>query len=423
MAHQKYPTYKNSGIEWLGEIPEHWEVRKLKYSLTIKNGSDYKHIVADKGFPVIGSGGQFAYATDYLYDGEVVLLGRKGTIDKPLYFSGKFWAVDTMFFAICKSNNNTKFHYYLATQIPFKLYSTSTALPSMTQSDLKDHYISLPPKPEQTAIANFLDEKLEKINRFIAKKKQLIALLQEQKAAIINDAVTKGLDKTVAMKDSGIEWLGEIPEGWEVRKLKHLMNYFKGFAFKSSDFVDSGFPIIKVSSIKKGIIKKVDTFIAPNNQRSEFENVRLSIGDIVITTVGSKPEIVNSSVGQIGIIDHKYENAYLNQNTVCLRPLQNIIEPKFSKYFLSSRYIRSTFDSISLCIVNQAYLIVGTILNIKIYLPPLTEQKAIVAYIETETQKIDHTIATIKKELDLVAEYKTALIAEAVTGKICLVKK
>src|SRR5690606_34653849 len=209
---QPYPKYKNSNIPWLGEIPEHWEVRKLKYSLQINNGADYKHIQSDNGYPVIGSGGQFAFAKDFMFDGEVVFLGRKGTIDKPLYFKGKFWAVDTMFYANGKNGNNVKFHYYISTQIPFKLYSTSTALPSMTQSDLKEHYFACPSIQEQTAIARFLDYKLAKINRFIRKKKQLIKLLNEQKAAIINQAVTKGLDPNVKMKDSGIEWLEEIPE-------------------------------------------------------------------------------------------------------------------------------------------------------------------------------------------------------------------
>src|SRR5690606_23245604 len=193
-------------------------------------------IQSDNGYPVIGSGGQFAFAKDFMFDGEVVFLGRKGTIDKPLYFKGKFWAVDTMFYANGKNGNNVKFHYYISTQIPFKLYSTSTALPSMTQSDLKEHYFACPSIQEQTAIARFLDYKLAKINRFIQKKKQLIKLLNEQKAAIINQAVTKGLDPNAKMKDSGIEWLGEIPEHWEVIKNKYLNEINMGQSPSSDDY-------------------------------------------------------------------------------------------------------------------------------------------------------------------------------------------
>src|SRR5690606_31743745 len=131
------PT-QDSGIEWIGEIPAHWEVKRLKHLMRINNGLDYKHVQVDEGYPVIGSGGQFAYASRYLYDGEVLFLGRKGTIDKPLYYKGKFWTVDTMFYCVVNEKSLTKYLYYFSTTIPFKYYSTATALPSMTQSDLNN---------------------------------------------------------------------------------------------------------------------------------------------------------------------------------------------------------------------------------------------------------------------------------------------
>lgn len=181
---------KDSGVEWIGEIPEHWEVKKLKYCLTINNGSDYKHIQTNEGYPVIGSGGQFAYASEYMYDGEVLFLGRKGTIDKPLYFVGKFWAVDTMFYAVCKSNSFCKYLYYVSTTIPFKLYSTATALPSMTQSDLNNHKIILPSKEEQKEIVEYIETATTKIDTAISLKEQEIEKLKEYKMSLINDVVT-----------------------------------------------------------------------------------------------------------------------------------------------------------------------------------------------------------------------------------------
>ena len=105
---------KDSGVEWIGEIPEYWEVKKLKYLLRIKNGQEYKNVVAEEGFPVFGSGGVFAFASQYLYDGEALLLGRKGTIDKPLYVNEKFWTVDTMFYAIVKKAYSTRYLYFLS---------------------------------------------------------------------------------------------------------------------------------------------------------------------------------------------------------------------------------------------------------------------------------------------------------------------
>lgn len=181
---------KVSGVEWIGEIPEHWEVKKMKYVLNINNGSDYKHIQTDTGYPVIGSGGQFAYASEYMYDGEVVFLGRKGTIDKPLYFNGKFWAVDTMFYALPKANNNVKFLFFVSTTIPFKLYSTSTALPSMTQSDLNNHVIALPSIDEQQLIVSYIENIDRKISTAISLKEKEIEKLKEYKSVLINEAVS-----------------------------------------------------------------------------------------------------------------------------------------------------------------------------------------------------------------------------------------
>ena len=181
---------KDSGVEWIGEIPEHWEVKRLKYCLNINNGRDYKHIQTDEGYPVIGSGGQFAYASEYMYDGEVVFLGRKGTIDKPLYFNGKFWAVDTMFYANAKNNNIVKFLFYVATTIPFGYYSTATALPSMTQSDLNNHPISRPPIEEQKEIVEYIESATQKIETAISLKQQEIEKLKEYKSSLINSVVT-----------------------------------------------------------------------------------------------------------------------------------------------------------------------------------------------------------------------------------------
>lgn len=181
---------KDSGVGWIGEIPDGWEVKRLKYLLNINNGADYKHIQTDAGYPVIGSGGQFAYASDYMYEGEVVFFGRKGTIDKPLYFNGKFWAVDTMFYAIPKNNNNVRFLYFVATTIPFRFYSTATALPSMTQSNLNNHKIALPTIQEQNIIVEYVEKISTKISTAITLKEQEIEKLKEYKSVLINEVVT-----------------------------------------------------------------------------------------------------------------------------------------------------------------------------------------------------------------------------------------
>jgi len=181
---------KDSGVEWIGEVPEGWEIVPMKYCVRIKNGMDYKHIQTDSGFPVIGSGGQFAYASEYIYDGEVVFFGRKGTVDKPLYYKGKFWVVDTMFYTIPNNKIIAKYLYYQGLTIPYKYYSTSTALPSMTQTDLGNNPICLPPIGEQTEIVEYLDRRCAKIDNAISNCDRKISFLQERKQIIINEVVT-----------------------------------------------------------------------------------------------------------------------------------------------------------------------------------------------------------------------------------------
>ena len=181
---------KDSVVEWIGMIPEHWRSLHLKHCVTINNGCDYKHLETESGIPVIGSGGQFAFVSEAMYTGEALLLGRKGTIDKPMYFNGSFWAVDTMFYATTNKNVNTKFIYYCATTFPFNKISTATALPSMTQTDLYQLPVMLPPLSEQQAIACYLDEKCAKIDAAIENIGKQIDASKRLKRALINEVIT-----------------------------------------------------------------------------------------------------------------------------------------------------------------------------------------------------------------------------------------
>jgi type I restriction enzyme S subunit len=186
---------KDSGVEWLGEVPEHWVIYRLKILAKIKNGQDYKLVESERGYPVIGSGGQFSYSTNFLYNKESVLLGRKGTIDKPLYIKEPFWTVDTMYYTEVYESNHVKYIYYLALTIQFSRYSTNTALPSMTQENLGNYYFSVPKlKIEQTQIAAFLDHETAKIDTLIELQQQQIELLKERRTALISAAVTGKID-------------------------------------------------------------------------------------------------------------------------------------------------------------------------------------------------------------------------------------
>lgn len=185
---------KDSGVPWLGKIPAHWDTKRLKFCLSIQNGRDYKDVQATEGYPVYGSGGRFTFATQYLHDGEAVLLGRKGTIDRPLYVNEAFWTVDTMYYAIPIDGCNGRFAYYCATLIPFNFYSTDTALPSMTQSSLNNHVFAIPPINEQQEIVIHIDEVNRKIDLQVLKVTEVIARLTEYRSALITNAVTGKID-------------------------------------------------------------------------------------------------------------------------------------------------------------------------------------------------------------------------------------
>jgi type I restriction enzyme S subunit len=172
-------SMKESGIEWIGQIPKHWEIKKLKHCFEIFNGKEYSDIEIDEGgYPVLGSGGEFARASKFIYNKPSVF------IDKP------FWSVDTMFFTKMLDNNNAKFMYYVSNCIRFDYYLTSTAVPSMTQKDLGSEIVVCPTLQEQADIANYLDEKCSFIDKTIQEKQQSIETIKNYKNSLIYEYVT-----------------------------------------------------------------------------------------------------------------------------------------------------------------------------------------------------------------------------------------
>ena len=220
-------NFKPSGVEWIGDIPEHWEVRRLKFLARIRNGQDYKEVEAESGYPVMGSGGQFAYSSAFMYEGESVLFGRKGTIDKPLYINGRFWTVDTMFYTEVSKLVSAKFLYFSALSFPFDYYSTKTALPSMTQQDLGNHPVALPPRDEQELIIQYIEEESQLIDQTISRAQREIELMREYRTRLISDVVTGQVDVRNMKCEGGslnedefedieeVEEEIELPEGGE----------------------------------------------------------------------------------------------------------------------------------------------------------------------------------------------------------------
>lgn len=383
---KQYEKYKASGFEWLGNIPEHWSVVPFKRSVSINNGRDYKHIVSDIGFPVIGSGGQFAYASGYMYDGEVVFFGRKGTIDRPLYFHGKFWAVDTIFYAVAYKNSFTKYLYYQALNFPFNLYSTSTALPSMTQTDLGNNPICFPSRKEQQAIARYLDYTVGKVDELIDEKMGLIAKLQEQRKAIINEVVTKGLNHNASMRPSGIDWLGDIPEHWGTSKIKYLAELKSGSNLISEQIDLVGdFPVYGGNGIRG------------------YYSLYSNEGHYVL--IGRQGALC----GNINYANGKF---WATEHAVICYPKCSFQTIWFGELLRSMNLNQYSIASA------QPGLAVERIKNISIPYPDFSEQTEIVNYIESRTAKIDQAITELANQIEKLKEYKTAIISEAVTGKV-----
>ena len=404
-----YPAYKNSGVEWLGEVPEHWVMGSLKNMAQIRNGRDYKEVESSDGeYPVIGSGGQFSNATQYLYEGESVLLGRKGTIDKPLYINGRFWTVDTMFYTEISKEACAKFFYYNSLTIPFGYYSTSTALPSMTQADLLNHPAAIPTKLEQTQIARFLDHETARIDALIEEQQRLIELLKEKRQAVISHAVTKGLDPTVPMKDSGVEWLGEVPAHWVKKRLKNISPFITvGIVVNPSDYVsDEGLPFLYGGEVKEGFIevdkaRKISLEDSKKNRKTMLET-----GDIVTMRVGYPgltavvpPECAGGNCASVMLVKRgKYDSHWL-----CA--------------VMNSRLVRQQVEVVQYGAAQKQFNIADAI-EFWMFEPPREEQTMIAEFIDRQSSVFNALMEESESSMQLLQERRSALISATVTGKI-----
>lgn len=407
MSFPKYEAYKESGVEWLGEVPEHWQMGAFKHMAWIRNGRDYKDVESPEGdYPVIGSGGQFSNATHFLYDGESVLLGRKGTIDKPLYINGRFWTVDTMFYTEVFDQANTKFLYYFSLTIPFQYYSTNTALPSMTQEDLSNHPMSIPPQQEQNQIARFLDHETARIDALIAEQERLIELLKEKRQAVISHAVTKGLDPTAPMKDSGVEWLGEVPAHWVTKSYRYSSEIYRGkFGHRPRNdpsLYDGDFAFIQTGDIARAE-KYITAYKQTLNEKGANVSQKFPAGTLVMA--------IAANVGDTAILGFE---AYAPDSVVGFKPNEDI-EIEFLRFSLMAAIQELHKTSTQ---STQANLNIDRIGSVRAVFPPLAKQKEIADYLNRELEKYSELEQQALATIELMRERRSALISAAVTGKI-----
>lgn len=383
--YQQYEEYKDSGAERLGEIPSSWQIVRLKNVLKIRNGRDYKDVeVESGGYPVYGSGGIFKRSSSYLYDGKSILFGRKGTVDKPLLVSGRFWTVDTMFYSEVFDNALLEYIYYQALIFPFDLLTTSTALPSMTQEDLLELKFVLPTMKQQTQIANFLDYETAQIDTLIEKQQTLISLLKEKRQAVISHAVTKGLNPDTPMKDSGVEWLGEVPEHWEVGRLKNVLRIRNGRDYKEVEVESGGYPVYGSG----GIFKRSSDYLF------DGESVLFGRKGTV-----DKPLLVSGKFWTVDTMFYSEASSNAKPN------------------YIYHQALLFPFDQLS---TNTALpsMTQENLLELGFVIPPFDEQEQICQYLSDKLKVFSNLVSKAEKAIQLMQERRTALISAAVTGKI-----
>lgn len=412
-------AYKESGIPWIGKIPEHWEVRKIKQVARIVTGKT----PSEESNQDWGNDLMFITPTDCLVGKKYVSSSaRKLSQEGIKNFASIIVPKDSVLVSCIasigkvavnsentltnqqintvvpnKNLSSTDFLYYqLLTAMPFveKYFCGYSTLPIINKGDFSNVPIVFPSLQEQQTIADFLDKKTQQIEDFIAKKQKLIALLEEKKQTLINQCVTQGFDPSIPLKDSGVEWLGQIPTHWEVRKLKYvasLRNQKEG----ESDF--------KIGL--ENIESKTGKFIPTNESVFDNDGIGFFEGDVLFGKL--RPYLAKVFLA--------------DKNGICVGEFLVLKSEGILNRFLKFLMLSGVFIEI----VNSSTY--GTkmpranwefIGNLKIPLPPLEEQKIIAEYLDTQIEKIDCVISKIKSQINLIKEYKTTLISEAVCGRV-----
>ena len=399
---------KDSGIEWIGEIPESWECSKSKYYIQITNGSDPK---TEGDIPVYGSGSGCFKTCGESKEGPAVLLGRKGTVDIPRYVEGKFWNVDTAFDVKTDENKLLlKYYFYLSTCFDYRFYTATTTLPSMTQTSYENMFIPVPDIAIQHKIVAHIESKCEKLDTIIVAKKKTNELLKERRQSIIYEAVTKGLDPTVPMKDSGVEWIGEIPESWSVVALKRVAKPSTGMTPNKAnpEYWDGDIPWFSSKDIKDFYLTDSEDHIT----EKAIEDCGLTLYD------------ANSVVfcARSGILRHTFPVAVMKcQGTINqdLRVLTtaNSVDSDFLMYYLRgmNNTIVTLYQKIGATVES---IETDWLLYLPTVLPPIEEQRTIAKGITARCDEINNLITTNNTSIQKLKEYRQSVIYEAVTGKV-----
>lgn len=434
-----YDKYKDSGIQWIGEIPEHWATKSFRNCINVltdftANGSfaslaenveylenGYSRLVRltdirvnfeNDGVFINEKAHNFLKKSE-LFGDELLLanVGAYAGLVCLMPVTGQKMTLGPNMFLI-RTNSHNKFTFHSLSSYgcneQLKLMAISSAQPKLNKDNIKELKIVVPPLSEQTAIANYLDSKTTEIEQVVADKEALVCLYEEEKKALINEAVTKGLNPYAKLKPSEIDWLRNVPEHWEVKKLFYLFDRISSGTTPKSDeesyYLDGEINWLNTGDLNNSRITETSKKITQKAFENHSALKVYPIGSIVIAMYGA-------TIGKLGILDIETTT---NQACCVLSDIKNS----------NTLYVFNCLISGQDALINLSYgggqpnISQDTLRNFRIPVPPLSEQTAIVQYIESETANINDKINQIKQEIDLLKEYRQALIFEAVTGKV-----
>ncbi len=420
---KKYDEYKDSGVAWIGEVPKHWEVKQLKW-LFYNLDNLREPISADKRertnpqYEYYGASGVIDKIDYYNVDDRVLLIGEDGANlvfrNLPLIYKaeGKFWVNNHAHILKPMKNVDYGYMYYTLEAADYSTFITGSAQPKLSQSNLELQTLPVPPYYEQVFIAAYLDTHCAKIDKLISIQQKRIALLQELKQSVITHAVTKGLNPNVEMKQSGVEWIGDVPKHWEVCKLKHYSQVFGRIGFRGynqTDLVNEGEGAITLSpsNMQNGILNYDKCSYLSWKKYYESPEIMIYNDDVLFVKTGS-------TYGKISYVADLPMEATINPQIVVFKNIKG--NNKYLYYLLSNDIVQM---QVSLTVGGSTIptLSQESILNYIVPLAPKVEQAAIASYLDHKCATIDTSISNAQHQIELLQEYKQSLITEVVTGK------
>lgn len=427
MTGSAYPEYQRAPDAWMGDVPAHWGLERMKYGLTektTKKGSDLPPGAISYGKVVAKDAEKITPETRATY--QEVLAGEY--LINPINLNYDLISLRT---ALSDINVCVSPAYIVLRAVPEKVHPVfgsyvlhvfdvchmktlgAGVRQTITFKDIGQCVWPLPPLEEQAAIARFLDQETGRIDGLIEKKTRFITLLKEKRAAVITHAVTKGIDPDAPMKDSDNAWLRHIPAHWVSVPIKHHVQLQSGFAFKAEAFGDTGTPLVRMSNLKRGELDLSDAVRIPAGE--ENPEFLLRTGDILLGMSGSIGE--TGSLGNFSVVQEKDLPCLLNQRVGRFVFVSERVVPDYFKLILQSK---SFLDPVFLTSTSTAQFNISPsqIGNVFMALPDVEEQIAVVDVVHAATLKIDSLIALTERSIDLLREKRAALITAAVTGKI-----